>query len=81
MRLHFQTVVTGGHRKGMDVQIIFKLAAIGILTAVCCQILKKTDKEELATLVTLAGLIIGLTMVIGMIGDLFDTLKNLFSLY
>lgn len=65
----------------MDVQIIFKLAAVGILTAVCCQILKKYDKDELATLVTLSGLIIGLTMVVGMIGELFDTLKNLFSLY
>ncbi len=65
----------------MEVEVIFKIAAIGILTAVCCQILKKADKEELATLTTLAGLVIVLSMVIGMIGTLFDTLKNLFSLY
>ena len=65
----------------MEVEVIFKIAAIGILTAVCCQILKKADKEELAILTTLAGLVIVLSMVIGMIGTLFDTLKNLFSLY
>lgn len=65
----------------MEVEVIFRIAAIGILTAVCCQILKKADKEELATLTTLAGLVLVLTMVIGMIGNLFDTLKNLFSLY
>ena len=65
----------------MEVEIIFKIAAIGILTAVCGQILKKADKEELATLTTLAGLVIVLTLVIDMISTLFETLKNLFNLY
>ena len=65
----------------MSVEIIFKIAAIGILTAVCSQILKKSDKEEMATLVTLAGVVLALTMVVSMISELFETLRNLFSLY
>lgn len=65
----------------MSIDVIFRIAAIGILTAVINQILKKSDKDEIATLVTLAGLVIVLIMVIGMIGDLFDTIKALFQLY
>ena len=65
----------------MGIDIIFKIAAIGILTAICGQILKKSDREELATLTTLAGLVIVLMMVIDMISRLFDTIKSLFSLY
>ena len=47
----------------MDVGIIFKIAAVGILTAVVNQVLKKADKDEIATLMTLAGLVIVLLMV------------------
>ena len=65
----------------MGIEIIFKLAAIGILITVICQILKKSDRDDLATLVSLAGLIIALTMVIGMISDLFESIKTIFSLY
>ena len=65
----------------MDIEVIFKIAAIGVLTAVCSQILKKSDKEEMATLVTLAGVVIALTMVVSMISELFEVLRNLFSLY
>lgn len=65
----------------MDVAIIFKIAAIGILTAVCGQVLRHTNKDEIATMVTLAGVIIVLVMVLNMISDLFDTVKNLFLLY
>lgn len=65
----------------MNVDVIFRIAAIGILTAVCSQLLKKSDKEEMATLTTLAGVIVVLTMVIGMIGTLFDSLRSIFSLY
>ncbi len=65
----------------MSVDIIFKIAAIGILTAVCSQILKKSDKEEMATLTTLAGVVLALTMVVSMISELFETLRNLFLLY
>ncbi len=65
----------------MDVSIIFKIAAVGILTAIVNQVLKKTDKDEIATLTTLAGLIIVLFMVVEMVSQLFDTLKSLFAFY
>ncbi len=65
----------------MNIDIIFKIAAIGILITVICQILKKSDRDDIATLVSLAGLIIVLTLVLGMISDLFETIKTIFNLY
>ena len=65
----------------MDIEIIFKIAAIGILTAVINQILKIAGKEEIATFVTLAGIIVVLFSVVNMISDLFTTVKSLFSIY
>ena len=65
----------------MDIDIIFKIAAVGLITAIISQILKKTDKDEIATLVTLAGLVLVLIMIINMIGQLFDTLKSVFGMY
>lgn len=65
----------------MDVSIIFKIAAIGVLTAVVGQILQHQGKGEIATLSTLAGLVIVLVMVLNMVSGLFDTIKNLFGLY
>lgn len=59
-------------------EIILKIAGIGILTAVVNQVLKYAGKDEIATLSTLAGVIIVLLMVLDMIGDLFDTVKQLF---
>ena len=54
----------------MEVEIIFKIAAIGILTALISVLLKKSDKDEIATLVTIAGLILVLLIVIDMIVQL-----------
>ena len=65
----------------MEVDIIFKIAAIGILITVLTQILKKSDRDDIATLVSLAGFIIVLTFVINMISELFETIKNIFYLY
>ena len=65
----------------MSVDIIFKLAAIGILASVACTILKHSGKEDIATFVSLAAVIICLIMVLGMISDLFTTVKTLFALY
>ena len=65
----------------MDVEIIFKIAAIGILTAVVGQVLQHQGKSEIATLSTLAGLVMVLIMVLNMVSGLFDTVKNLFNLY
>ena len=64
----------------MGVEIIFKIAAIGILTAIVSQILKQTGKEEIGMLATLAGIVIVLVMVISLIGDLFTSVKTIFNL-
>lgn len=63
----------------MSVEIIFKIAAIGILTAVVGQILKQSGKDEIATLTTLAGLIIVLFMVLDLITNLFSSVKTMFD--
>ena len=65
----------------MQIDVLFKIAAIGIIITVITQILKKSDRDDIATLVSLAGLIIVLTMVIGMISELFETIKNIFYLF
>ena len=65
----------------IGVDIIFRIAGIGLLVAIVSQILKKADKEEIATLVTLAGLVIVMLMVLGMVGQLFDTLRTMFGLF
>lgn len=64
----------------MGVEIILKIAAIGILTAVVGQVLKHSGKDEIATLTTLAGLIITLFMIVDMISSLFTSVRNLFNI-
>ncbi len=65
----------------MEIDAIFKIAGVGILTAIINVILKKSDKDEIATFVTLAGLIIVLVMILDMLGGLFDSLRSLLNLY
>lgn len=64
----------------MDIDLIFKVAAIGIIVAVLNQVLVRSGREEQAMLTTLAGLVVVLLMIVGMIGDLFDTVKSVFGL-
>lgn len=64
----------------MQIDIIFKIAAIGILLAVINQVLTKADKSEIATLVTLTGVVVVLLMVVNLISELFTTVKTLFGL-
>ena len=64
----------------MDVQIILKIAAIGLLTAIISILLKKSDKDDIATLVTVAGLVIVLFIVVDMVAELFEMFKDLFEL-
>ena len=64
----------------MDISILFKMAGIGIVITVICQILKKSDRDDIATLVSLVGLIIVLAVVVGQIGDLFEEIKTIFGL-
>lgn len=64
----------------MDVGVLLKLTAIGILITVICQILKKSDRDDIATVVSIVGLVIALSLVVGMIGDLFTEITDLFEL-
>ena len=65
----------------MDISIIFKIAAVGIIVTIICQILKKSDRDDIATIVSLVGLIIVLAAVISMIPDLFEQVRELFELF
>lgn len=64
----------------MDVDLIFKIAAIGIIVAVLSQVLIRSGREEQAMLTTLAGLIVVLMMLIKEIDILFRTVKSIFGL-
>ncbi len=64
----------------MDVDFIFRIAAIGILVAVLNQVLSRSGREEQAMLTTLAGLVVALMMVVQKISDLFLMVKGLFGL-
>lgn len=64
----------------MDVDMIFKIAAIGIIVAILNQLLVRSGREEQALLTTIAGLIVALMMIITQISDLFSTIKDTFGL-
>ena len=64
----------------MDVDLIFKIAAIGIIVAVLNQVLIRSGREEQAMLTTLAGLIVVLSLIVPQISDLFRTVKSVFGL-
>ena len=64
----------------MGVNLIFKIAAVGFLVSVMCQVLKHSGREDQAFLTSLAGLILVLFWIVPYIYDLFETIKNLFSL-
>ena len=63
----------------MDVELIFKIAAVGIIVAVLTQLLIRSGREEQAMLTSLAGLIVVLTLVITQLSSLFTTIKQLFG--
>ena len=63
----------------MDVELIFKIAAIGIIVAVLAQVLIRSGREEQAMLTSLAGLIVVLTLIVTQISNLFSTIKRLFG--
>ena len=64
----------------MDVDLIFKIAAIGILVAVLNQLLVRSGREEQAMMTTLAGLVVVLMMMVRQISDLFELIRTLFRL-
>ena len=65
----------------MDIDLIFKVAGIGIIVAVLNLVLKRAEREEQAMLTTLAGLIVVLMLIITEIQDLFDTVKTVFGIW
>ena len=64
----------------MEVDMIFKIAAIGIIVAVLNQLLIRSGREEQALLTTIMGIIVALMMIISQISTLFDTIKSVFGL-
>ena len=63
----------------MDIDLIFKIAAVGILVAVLNLVLVRSGREEQAMMTTLAGLVVVLMMLVQQISDLFDLIKSLFD--
>ena len=64
----------------MDIDLIFKIAAVGIIVAVLNQLLKRAERDEQAMMTTLAGLVVVLMMLVSKIGELFETIKSIFGL-
>lgn len=65
----------------IQIDLLFKLAGLGVAVAVLSQVLNRAGREELGTVVTVAGLVIALFLVVNLVSDLFSSLKSLFSLY
>ena len=64
----------------MDITIIIKIAAVGIITAIACMLLKRAGRDEIATVVSVVGLVVALVMMLDCIAQLYDTLRVLFEL-
>lgn len=64
----------------MDVSLILKIVGVGILVAVSSSILNKSGRDEQAMLVTLAGIVVVVVMLLGEMGRLFDTLRSVFGI-
>lgn len=65
----------------VEIDLLFKLAGLGVVVAVLSQVLNRAGREELGTLVTVVGLVIALFLVVNLISDLFNSLKSIFALY
>jgi stage III sporulation protein AC len=64
----------------MDTTVLFKVVGVGLTVAVACQILSRSGRDDQAMLVSLAGILIVLIMLVGQVSDLFSTLRSLFGL-
>lgn len=63
----------------MDISLIIKVVGVGILVSVACQILSKSGRDEQSMLVTIAGIVVVLLLLIEEIGSLFDTIRSVFG--
>jgi len=64
----------------MDISLILRIAGVGIIVTVICQMLSKAGRDEQAIYVSLAGIIVALMMLVGEIGELFEMVKDVFGL-
>lgn len=64
----------------MEIDVVFRIAAIGIITSVLCQVLNRAGREDIATLAALSGLVIVLMIVTGMLSEFFGELREVFML-
>lgn len=64
----------------MDIELIMKVAGVGMIVAVVCQILNKVGRDDQSTLVSVTGMIIILLMLVDEIGKLFSSLRNIFGI-
>ena len=65
----------------VQIDLLFKLAGLGVVVAVLCQVLTRAGREELSTLVTVVGLVIARFLVVDLVADLFSSLQSIFALY
>ena len=65
----------------MQVELLFQIAGLGLLTTVVASILQRSGRDELATLSTVAGLAIVLLMVVNLVSELFSSVRSIFQLY
>lgn len=65
----------------MDIELVLRIAGIGILVAIICQLLKQTGRDDIAMLAALAALVLALGMVVAEIGELLEQVKRIFGLY
>ena len=63
----------------MDVTLIFKVAGIGVLVSIASSILNKSGRDEQATLVTVAGIVVAMLMLVGEMGELFSSVRSVFG--
>ena len=64
----------------MDISFVLKMAGVGIVVTLICQLLSKAGRDEQATYVSLAGIVVALMMLVGELGDLFDMIKDVFGI-
>jgi len=65
----------------MDIDLVFRIAAFGIIISVMSQLLTRAGREDIATLATLAGLVIVMMFVVGLLSDFFASVRQMFGLY
>ncbi len=65
----------------MDIDIIFKVGAIGIIIAIFTQVLSQTKRDEQAMFVTIAGVIVVMAIIVGMLSQLFNEVRSIFNIY